>query len=85
MGVDRTVEGRIRMKLRRMRGPRGGSVRLTPAPRATYSSLLPRDFEDFGAEVAELADALGSGSSAFTGVGVQIPPSAPCNLSRASQ
>src|SRR5688572_33137863 len=53
-------------------------VRLTPGPQATYSSLLRRNFEDFGAEVAELADALGSGSSARKGVGVQIPPSAPC-------
>ena len=29
------------------------------------------------ADVAELADALGSGPSSFTGVGVQVPPSAP--------
>jgi hypothetical protein len=32
------------------------------------------------AEVAELADALDSGSSARKGVGVQIPPSAPSIL-----
>ena len=34
----------------------------------------------FGAEVAELADALDSGSSARKGVGVQVPPSAPMIL-----
>ena len=33
-----------------------------------------------GAEVAELADALDSGSSARKGVGVQVPPSAPLIL-----
>jgi hypothetical protein len=32
--------------------------------------------------VAELADALGSGSSEGNLLGVQIPPSAPCNLPR---
>ncbi len=32
------------------------------------------------AEVAELADALDSGSSARKGVGVQVPPSAPISL-----
>ena len=77
MGVERMVGSRIRMELRRMQGRRARPVRLTPAPLATYSSLLPRNFEDFGAEVAELADALGSGSSARKGVGVQIPSSAP--------
>ena len=34
------------------------------------------------AEVAELADALGSGSSEGNLLGVQIPPSAPCNSHR---
>ena len=34
-------------------------------------------FNNLRAEVAELADALDSGSSALTGVRVQIPASAP--------
>jgi opacity protein-like surface antigen len=39
--------------------------------------VFRRYFEAFGAEVAELVDALGSGSSGGNAVGVQIPPSAP--------
>src|SRR5438067_8703692 len=52
---------------RRGRSPR--SLTLAEPPRIVRARLR--------AEVAELADALDSGSSARKGVGVQIPPSAP--------
>src|SRR5205814_6780119 len=59
----------VRASVRDISAPAQRS-RLTAVVRGSYSAR-PR------AEVAELADALDSGSSARKGVGVQIPPSAP--------
>jgi hypothetical protein len=45
---------------------------------AARGQQCPRSFFDVPrAEVAELADALASGASTLTGVGVQLPSSAP--------
>jgi hypothetical protein len=50
---------------------------LTGESYGPYSTLFRAHPNSFGAEVAELADALGSGSSGRKVVGVQVPPSAP--------
>ena len=42
-----------------------------------YNHLIQRYQPRFNAEVAELVDALGSGSSGCMPVGVRVPPSAP--------
>src|SRR6476469_9244879 len=62
----------------------GSGLRRPPRPREFFAlihfSLLTSPFEehrfDFFAEMAELADALDSGSSARKGVGVRVPLSA---------
>ena len=51
---------------------------LTPRGAEPYSIPFRSTAEALRAEVAELADALGSGSSGRKVVGVQVPPSAPC-------
>src|SRR5881409_3983924 len=56
------------------------SVSLTASNATTYSAP-----DCHRAEVAELADALDSGSSARKGVGVQIPPSAPSSIGAAGR
>ncbi len=64
--------------LRRLAGAWDGHtvLRLTPLERVDSIPLRPLNSQGF-AEVAELVDALGSGSSEGSLVGVQIPPSAP--------
>src|SRR5207245_9044328 len=47
-------------------------------PRLDWPSLLSIMNDALRAEVAELADAHDSGSCARKGVGVRVPPSAPC-------
>jgi hypothetical protein len=44
---------------------------------------MVQNINSFSAEVAELVDALGSGSSVLTHMGVQVPPSAPSGIQAA--
>ena len=75
------LEGRV-PRGRTIENVIAGSYNLDSAEAGTWSMFSLLEKSGYGrnkhvAEVAELADALDSGSSARKGVGVQVPPSAP--------